>query len=356
MNTRRGFLAGLLTAASLPSFSWASVGDPAFLAAAKSGERFVLVGLTARGNEVFRVDLPDRGHAGAAHPTEPVVVAFARRPGNFALVVDCMNGDVIHHLTPPAGTHFNGHGVFMFSGDLLITSEQQSATSQGQLGLWDTRSRYRRIGAIDTHGIGPHEVALMPDRITLAVANGGIKTDPSDRTKLNIDTMRPNLAYLDLEQGLIDMVELDPELSLSSIRHLAVNDDGLLAFAMQWQGDVYEAGPLLGLHRAGQKPVLCNAPLTHELEMQGYAGSVAFSGDGSSVAITSPLGGRINQFSTDGQFLRSNSQPDVCGIATAPDGFVTSDGTGRLGNLSNGNHRTLTQFDLNWDNHIIHRG
>ena len=355
MSTRRGFLAGLISAASLPSFSWASVGDPAFLAAAKSGDRFVLVGVTADGTEAFRVNLPDRGHAGAAHPSEPVVVAFARRPGNFALVVDCLNGLVTHHLTPPTGIHFNGHGVFMFGGDLLITSEQLSATSQGQLGLWDTRNGYRRIGALETHGIGPHEVVLMPDRITLAVANGGIKTDPTDRTKLNIDTMQPNLAYVDLEQGLIDKVELDAELSLNSIRHLAVNDDGLLAFAMQWQGDAYEAGPLLGLHRLGQEPVLCQAPLSHEIDMQGYAGSVAFSGDGTRVAITSPLGGQINQFSTDGQFLRSDRQPDVCGLTSAPDGFVTSDGIGRLGLLSGGTHLTLAQFDLFWDNHILHR-
>ena len=42
----------------------------------------------------------------------------------------------------------------------------------------------------------------------------------------------------------------------------------------------------------GAAPVLASAPLGDELAMQGYAGSVALSGDGTEFVISSPRGGR----------------------------------------------------------------
>ena len=91
MTTRRSFLAGLLAAASAPSLSWADAGSPAYLAAAKEPSgTYALFGLAASGQDVFRIALPDRGHAAAAHPPAPEAVAFARRPGTFALVIDCV--------------------------------------------------------------------------------------------------------------------------------------------------------------------------------------------------------------------------------------------------------------------------
>ena len=89
---RRAFLA-TLAAACAPRLTWAEVGSPAFLAAGKEGEGFVLHGLSAAGQSLFQIALPGRGHAAAAHPTRAEAVAFARRPGTFALVLDCGTGD-----------------------------------------------------------------------------------------------------------------------------------------------------------------------------------------------------------------------------------------------------------------------
>lgn len=357
MTTRRGFLAGLLAAGTAPQLGWASVGNPAYLAAAQEPDGgFALFGLRGDGTETFRVPLPARGHAGAGHPRRAEAVAFARRPGAFALVVDCSTGEVRRRLSPPEGRQFNGHGVFAGAGARLFTAEQRSDTSEGVIGIWDVEAGYRRMGEVPTQGIGPHDLRLMPDGATLVVANGGIATDPTDRTKLNVDTMRPNLAYLGFDGTLLEKVDLEAALWRNSIRHLAIRPDGTVAFAMQWEGEEGAAPPLLGLHRRGEPARLAPAPLAHELAMQGYAGSIAFSGDGTEVAITSPRGGRVHRFSDRGDFLGPVSRTDVCGLAAHRDGLLASDGLGGLIAIEAGRPRPLARCDRAWDNHIVGLG
>lgn len=354
MTTRRAFLASLLASGAAPRLGWAAAGNPAYLAAARTADgSFALHGLDKDGQSLFHIPLPARGHAGAGHPTRAEAVGFARRPGTFALVIDCATGALRHRLTPAEGRHFNGHGCYAMNGAWLLTAEQYSDTSAGAIGVWDVEAGYRRIGEYASGGTGPHDLRLMPDGQTLAVANGGIATDPSDRRKLNIATMRPNLSYLNLAGEVVDQIELAPDLHHNSIRHLALRSDGLLAFAMQWEGEEGAAPPLLGLHRRGAAPILASAPLADEIAMQGYAGSVAFSGDGTEVAITSPRGGRLHRFSAEGVFAGPVSRADVCGLAPRATGFFLSDGLGGLLALQGGHTRALSQGALAWDNHIV---
>lgn len=351
MTTRRAVLAAML-ATTIPKPSWASVGNPAYLAAARDPDgSFAFYGLTADGMDVFRIPLPARAHAGAGHPTRPEAVLFARRPGAYALVVDCHNGQVRHKLTPPAGSHINGHGVFIEDGDVLLTSEQVSDTSEGRLGLWDTRQNYSRIGEIATGGIGPHDVKLLPDETTIVVANGGIATDPTNRQKRNIETMRSNLCLMNGSR-IIDQVELPRELRKNSIRHLAVAPKGQVAFAMQWQGLEGSVVPLMGLYDRG-KITLASAPDQDVLQMKGYAGSISLSGDGRQVAITSPRGGRLQIYSTDGRLRAVHERRDICGLAPHETGFLTTDGGGGVLSF---NERGSKSFGLRrraWDNHIV---
>ena len=174
---------------------WAAAGSPVYLAAARdpSGD-YALFGLDGTGHDIFRIPLPDRGHAAAAHPTAPEAVAFARRPGRFALVIDCVKGRVAHRLDAPEGRHFYGHGAFLQGGAILATSENEIDTGKGRIGLWSRAKGYARIGEIASGGVGPHEIRRWAEDV-LVVANGGIRTHPdSDREKLNIDDMRPNLS------------------------------------------------------------------------------------------------------------------------------------------------------------------
>ncbi|MGR3496191.1 DUF1513 domain-containing protein [Citreimonas sp.] len=354
MTTRRGFLAALLAAGAAPRLGWAAAGDPSYIAAARdAGGGFALYGLDEAGAVTFRVPLPARGHAGAGHPSRAEAVAFARRPGAYALVIDCARGAVTRTLTPPDNRQFNGHGVFAEGGALLFTSEQASDTSDGVIGIWDAAAGYARIAEMPSGGIGPHDLRLMPDGETLVVANGGIATDPTDRTKLNVDSMRPNLCYLGTDGTLRETVALDSALHRNSIRHLAVRADGLVGFAMQWEGPPGAATPLLGLHRRGAAPILAQAPLADELAMDGYAGSVAFDGAGAELAITSPRGGRMHRFSDAGDFLGVVSRADVCGLAPHAAGYLASDGLGGLIAVGVGGPAPLSRQDVAWDNHIV---
>lgn len=348
MATRRGFLAGL-AALALPCPSWADVGAPAFLAAAKAGEGYFLHGLSATGGSLFSLPLPARGHAAAAHPSRPLAVAFARRPGTFAVVIDCRTGEVTARLTPPEGRQFNGHGVFSADGALLYTSEVVAEGSEGRIGLWDA-ANFRRIGEWASNGIGPHDMKRLGDR--LVVANGGIQTDPKDRTKLNIDTMRPNLSLIGADGTLVEQVALAPELHQNSIRHLALGPMGEVAFAMQWEGDPATAVPQLGLWLPGGAPVLCPPPEGEALRMQGYAGSIAWSGG--EIAMTSPKGGVAMIFADSGAHLATIERPDICGVAALPTGgFLASDGAGGLSGLTTKGLARLSQEALSWDNHLV---
>jgi hypothetical protein len=120
------------------------------------------------------------------------------------------------------------------------------------IGIRDAEDGYRQIGEFASQGEGPHELVLMPDGGTVAVANGGIRTHPdNDRAILNLDTMQPSLAYLDLASGgLRDAFGLAPRLHQLSIRHLAVNRDGEVALAMQYEGSKRDRVPLVGIHGA----------------------------------------------------------------------------------------------------------
>lgn len=343
---RRAFLATL--AASLaPRLAWADVGAPAFLAAGKQGEAFFLHGLSATGSSLFQIALPGRGHAAAAHPVRAEAVAFARRPGTFALVIDCATGQTRHRLTPPDGMQFNGHGAYSADGSLLMTSEVMAETSEGRIGLWDT-TRYTRLTDWPSHGIGPHEIRRLTDG-RLAVANGGIQTDPVDRTKLNIAEMRPNLTLLAEDGALLDQIDL-PDLHQNSIRHLALSGDSI-AFAMQWEGDPTEPVPQLGLWTPGQIPVLCIPPEAEAFTLQGYAGSIAATD--TRILITSPKGGALMLFDAAGGHVATHHRADLCGTAAQAGAFTVTDGQGAVWSVSDAGLTPLASGPTHWDNHLV---
>ena len=178
--------------------------------------------------------MPARGHAAAAHPTKPQAVAFVRRPGTFASVINCVTSKIETTLYAPKGRHFYGHGTFSANGDWLFTTENNFEVGRGRSGVWDVSARYTRYGEFDSGGIGPHNIKRLPKTDILVIANGGINTHPeTGRTKLNIPTMRPNLSYIH-DGTLIEMAQLPANMHKNSIRHLAVNAKGDVAIGMQW--------------------------------------------------------------------------------------------------------------------------
>lgn len=351
---RRSFLAALLAGAVVPRLSWADAGSPAILGAAREADGdYALFGIAPDGSDTFRVPLPARGHAAAAHPTAPEAVAFARSPGRFAVVLNCATGAILARLDAPEGRHFYGHGTFIAGGDILCTSENDFTTGQGRIGLWSRSEGWRRAGEILTHGIGPHEIKRMKDDVLVA-ANGGYRSHPDQPgVKLGVTQMRPNLTYISAEGELLDKVELDAELRMNSIRHISFGRNGLVAFGMQWQGDPADGVPLLGLHRRGEKPVLDQMPVPEAVAMAGYVGSVAFDTSGQRVAISSPRGGRVQIFNETGQHLQAIQREDVCGIAASGTGFLLSDGLGGLMRVDGDLHPLAKKSGRAWDHHLV---
>ncbi len=353
MSSRRQFLIGAMAASVVPGHSWADLGQTAYLNAARLPDQsYALLGLTIDGGEAFRVALPARGHAAAAHPERAEAVAFARRPGTYALVIDCADGSVLARMQSPKGRHFYGHGVYSRDGTRLYTPENDYETGRGVISVWDVEDGYNRLAEFGSGGVGPHDILRHSDLNVFVVANGGIKTHPeSGRTKLNISTMRPNLSYFSGNGELLEQVELPQEWHRNSIRHLAIRDDGLVAFAMQWQGDVADAPALLGLHRRGEEVRFAEADLGAHTALTGYAGSVSFSGDGAGVAISSPVGGRVQIFDANSAApLDWIEMPDVCGLARAVGGFVATTGRGRVTLLG---RNTAAAHDMAFDNHLV---
>lgn len=354
MATRRRFLAGLAASSLIPSTSWSDVGAPAFLSAAKTPDgAHHLFGLTGEGTPVFQLPLPARGHAAAAHPERAEAVAFARRPGRFAIVLNCVTGAVLAQLEAPEGRHFYGHGAFSADGQWLFTTENDYDAARGVVGVWDTRT-YARVGEFASGGVGPHDVRLMSDGQSLVVANGGIATHPdSGRARLNLPFMQPNLSYLSLEGAVLEQAELTPDLHMNSIRHLDVRADGLVGFATQWQGDVGRSPGVIGLHRRGSAPELLGATPVQARAMEGYGGSVAFYQDGRRIAVSSPRGGLVQTGDVSARVIDGQAQmPDVCGLGVADGALRASTGIGAFWDVS-GDVRKLNQQPLAWDNHLV---
>lgn len=110
MNTKRAFLSAIALVGASPRSGWADVGNLEYLAA--TGElngSFLLFDLKSDGTEVFRTALPARRHSGTGHFTRAEAVLFARRPGKYDIVVDCVSGRVLEELEPPSGLQFKGH-------------------------------------------------------------------------------------------------------------------------------------------------------------------------------------------------------------------------------------------------------
>jgi hypothetical protein len=212
---------------------------------------------------------------------------------------------------------------------------------------------YKRIGEFDTYGIGPHEILLLPDGKTFAVANGGIETHPDyGRQELNLSTMEPSLAFVDATDGhLVGLLKLEAQLFQLSIRHMAVDARGRVWFGCQFRGDASVAPQLVGYATLDGEITLIELPPDTLRDLRNYVGSVAASADGSAIAVSSPEGDAI--LAIDANSARTFdllSLKSGCGIAPDDKGFVASSGLGDVAGLAGSN--AAAQFDFGFDNHL----
>lgn len=356
--TRRALLAGGAALLARPrTLSASNEGRELFAAAYKerTGGYGVAI-LAGDGDIVSRLPLPDRGHDITCDPACGRFVAFARRPGLFAVVFDRRGRRAPVTIAAAKGRHFFGHGVFSSDGKLLYATENDFDRASGMIGVYDASDGFKRLGEFPTHGMDPHELLLMPDGKTLAVANGGIETHPDfGRAKLNLATMEPSLVFIDSEHGdLVEKHGLPAALHRLSIRHMAIDAAGRCWFGCQFEGPQSATPPLLGHVAQGNGVTLIEIPEDTLRSMRNYVGSVAYNAKENMIAISSPRGNRMAVVDAGTAALRHvESLTEVCGLASHGEGFVASTGDGAIV-FASGAHKRYD--DLVWDNHILHIG
>ena len=126
-----------------------------------------------------------------------------------------------------------------------------------------------RVGEFPTYGVGPHELLLLGDDRTIAIANGGIETHPDfGRAKLNLPTMKPSYVLVDRMTGdLIEKHELPPELHQLSIRHMDTDETGAVWFGCQHEGPATERPALVGRAVRGKELQLIDMPRGRALRL-----------------------------------------------------------------------------------------
>ncbi len=304
-----------------------------------------------------------RGHAVVKHAKKrDSVLYLSRRPGTEGIEVDLRTGEVVRRFQCLPGRHLFGHACFSADGDVLFTTENDVRTGLGKIVARESSS-YSILDEWPSYGIGPHEIRLLPDGKNLVVANGGILTHPeSGRKRLNLDSMRSSLSYVDAANGTL-VGEFFPAEPKASIRHIDVTQSGSVVFAIQMQRDA--AGhdntvPLAGVHRPGESLSYFSDPKRVIDKLNDYTGSVAVSDNGIA-GFASPRGNLVVFWrESDGRFLGYHKLRDVCGIAVRPfgRGFVISNSFGELRELDAETLQERRDCRVSlpgrrWDNHLL---
>lgn len=353
---RRQFLAGagslFLSTTNAFAKEEISKSDTLFASCIRHKDgRFGAVLLDQNLKPIKHIPLPDRGHDIVFSPTTNKAIAFARRPGNFAVAFDTTRAAEPVIITAPVGRHFYGHGVFSTDGKLLYASENDYDNALGKIGIYDAASDFKRIGEFNSFGIGPHEIHLLNNGKTLVIANGGIETHPDfGRAKLNLATMQSSIAFIDVRHGtLIEKHTLPSSVQKLSLRHMAQIANGAIVFGGQYQGSKQDRPQLIGTCRLGEGLNFWELPEKDLGIFANYTGSIAFDRKYGEVAISSPTGGIIGIFNAHNGSVQS--------VITLQKGNgVTYSGTNLLGSSENGvlksSEPTLKEYDFAFDNHL----
>lgn len=219
--------------------------------------------------------LPTRPH-GLLPEADGNLLVVGVRPGAWLMRVD-HNGQVMQQVNlaeEKSNARLNGHVVVSPRGDVLYTTETDTRTGRGRIGVRD-RISLKKIDEWDSHGVEPHQL-LLDEAGHLMIANGGIFRTASDK-KVDLHRMEASLVRLDGQRGelLRQWATEDRRLSL---RHLAWSywpkmDKNLLGVAIQAEHDdafARAAAPMLAVLDGVALKLYAGAS-----ECAGYAGDIA---------------------------------------------------------------------------------
>ncbi|ERL52694.1 hypothetical protein BJB45_15555 [Halomonas huangheensis] len=328
-----------------------------FFSAVDNGDgQHFLAGVRHDASDHFLLPVAERCHGGCLRPGHPQTVLFARRPGTQMHVIDPRQRQPLHVIEAGEGYHYYGHGVFEPSGRWLYVTANRIDDAMGLIRVHDAEADYAWHQDFELAGIGPHEIALMPDGKTLTVALGGIRTHPDmGRIKLNLDDMDPALLLVDRHSG--EVVERHrPSHHQLSCRHLDIGPEGEIIAGYQFQGPAWETQhPLIARRSTNGEFDEVSLPETVQTSLASYTASIAVSHKAPTALITAPRGGRIVLIQRNsGELLASPELEDAAGArCDGRGGYLVTSGNGQVCQLdTNGELTTLADLPLRWDNHL----
>ena len=327
------------------------------------------VGYALDGTEIFRTAVPQRCHDVLQHPSLPLTLFVARRPGTHCYLIDTSTGVLLQTLEARPDRHFYGHGLFDHDGTLYLTENDTSEPGRGVLGVYQWhKSRLRFSSEISTHGIEPHQFVWLPDNAGFAIANGGIRTEADSRIALN-ETIESSLVLMNKNGTLISKETLS---SGNSIRHIAMATDGTIVTAQQFTEQKFtekafsvsenkstnNTATLLAIKKPGKPLEAFSVGAETEKQLQAYSASVAIHSDNRWLAVTAPRGNRLLLWHLDtGEQLLDVAVQDCAGITSTADGFIVSSGEGGCRSVQQQvgliRVQPLPLPAGGWDNHLI---
>lgn len=294
------------------------------------GNHFIS-GFTVDGRASFSQPLPDKAHGFAAHPTTPErIVSAPTLPGTRAVVLNVATGKQQATVHCQPGRHFNGHACFSLDGRFLYTSENISSTAEGVIGVRDGHS-FDFIREFSAHGVGPHDIRLLPDGNTLVVAGGGIRTHPdSGKRELNINTMESALLLIDRHSGAL-IAKKGLSIPRLSFRHMDVGPDGSVLLACQYKGSKHMP-KLVGLQRGMGEIEMMDIGDDSLWPLNNYTASARIATNGIA-AVACPRGNVLTLWDLEQKkHIKSIAIEDVGGVELGADGlsFLASANIGEL--------------------------
>jgi hypothetical protein len=333
--SRRRCLLAVAGVASWPG-AWAAGSiAPATLVAAWQADSQYQIGLISVAVDTWSVQhlvtVPTRPHALLVEPGGSVL-AVARRPGDWLMRWHPGRGQKEWHWIA-GDRRFNGHAIASTNGTHIWTTETDLDNAQGRLGIRETHS-LEQTGEWTTHGMDPHELLELPERLgefpagTLMVANGGIPTLPeTGRSKLNLGRMNASLVALNPKSGaLLGLWRLaDPFLS---IRHLAWDaSTRRLGIALQaehpiakdrWRSPVFAVWDGERLTPSPEPP-----------DLRGYGGTVA-AGPCGGFLVGCPRANAVAVFDAEARWSHNVALPEACAVAVGAGQWWAGGSTGVL--------------------------
>ena len=326
-----------------------------------------------KGKRVFSLPVSQRAHGMTVNPSHPLeVIYFSRDPGNEINLVNLASGKKIRTTICKKGRHFYGHGCFSHDGELFFTTENDFTKGHGVISVRDAYT-LEVLDEYHSQGIGPHEIKMLPNEKIMVVANSGKLTHPEKPgCILNKGNLSSNLSYLDLNNGELLSRQYPPS-KQHCIRHIDVNNEGLVAVSMQYEGNDVRSSlstkkplkALLASHRLGDNELnLFSAESYPWARLNYYIGSVASepvsTGEQKIAAVTSLRGQRLLICDvSQGVVLKDYAIPQVRGVAYHPlqRAFVVSSSLGNT-YVVDINHSDMPLSNLSffhntrWDTHL----